>query len=87
MKAYVRWQKNDLAGAAAICEAVGRPSMRFVAVKSAEQQGVDDAAPGARGSGGPAPGTELSVTLLGEDRKAEVVAEPLYDPANERLRG
>ena len=40
VKAYVRRQKNDLADAAAICEAVGRPSMRFVAVKSAEQQGV-----------------------------------------------
>jgi len=32
-KAYVRRNKNDPADAAAICEAVGRPSMRFVAVK------------------------------------------------------
>lgn len=38
VKAYVRRQKNDAADAAAICEAVTRPSMRFVAVKSAEQQ-------------------------------------------------
>ena len=30
--------KNDAADAAAICEAVQRPSMRFVPVKSAEQQ-------------------------------------------------
>jgi transposase len=30
--------KNDLADAAAICEAVTRPSMRFVPVKSVEQQ-------------------------------------------------
>ena len=30
--------KNDAADAAAICEAVQRPSMRFVAVKTAEQQ-------------------------------------------------
>lgn len=37
-KAYVRRNKNDPADAAAICEAVGRPSMRFVAIKSAEQQ-------------------------------------------------
>jgi transposase len=37
-KAYVRRNKNDAADAAAICEAVSRPSMRFVAVKSEEQQ-------------------------------------------------
>jgi transposase len=38
VKAYVRRNKNDAADAAAICEAVGRPSMRFVAIKTAEQQ-------------------------------------------------
>jgi transposase len=38
VKAYVRRQKNDAADAAAICEAVSRPSMRFVPVKTAEQQ-------------------------------------------------
>jgi transposase len=38
VKAYVRRQKNDRADAAAICEAVQRPSMRFVPVKSVEQQ-------------------------------------------------
>lgn len=37
-KAYVRRNKNDAADAAAICEAVSRPSMRFVAIKQAEQQ-------------------------------------------------
>ena len=37
-KAYVRRNKNDAADAAAICEAVSRPSMRFVALKSEEQQ-------------------------------------------------
>jgi transposase len=31
--------KNDAADAEAICEAVRRPTMRFVRVKSAEQQG------------------------------------------------
>ncbi len=38
VKPYGRWNKNDAADAAAICEAVIRPCMRFVAVKSAEQQ-------------------------------------------------
>jgi transposase len=37
-KAYVRRNKNDPADAAAICEAVGRPSMRFVPIKTLEQQ-------------------------------------------------
>ena len=32
--------KNDAADAAAICEAASRPSMRFVPIKSCEQQGV-----------------------------------------------
>jgi transposase len=40
VKAYVRRQKNDAADAAAICEAVSRPSMRFVPVKSEDQQAV-----------------------------------------------
>jgi transposase len=40
VKAYLRRQKNDAADAEAICEAVARPSMRFVPVKSAERQGV-----------------------------------------------
>ena len=34
VKAYVRRQKNDAADAAAICEAVTRPSMRFVPLRS-----------------------------------------------------
>jgi transposase len=38
VKAYVKRQKNDAADAAAICEAVTRPSMRFVPVKTEEQQ-------------------------------------------------
>src|SRR5271155_3363775 len=40
VKAYLRRQKNDAADAEAICEAVTRPTMRFVAVKSAERQSV-----------------------------------------------
>jgi len=38
VKPYLRRQKNDAADAAAICEAVTRPSMRFVPVKSPQQQ-------------------------------------------------
>lgn len=38
VKPYVKRGKNDMADAEAICEAVTRPTMRFVAVKSREQQ-------------------------------------------------
>jgi hypothetical protein len=38
VKPYIRRQKNDASDAAAICEAVTRPSMRFVAVRSLENQ-------------------------------------------------
>ena len=38
VKPYVKRQKNDMADAEAICEAATRPSMRFVPVKSEEQQ-------------------------------------------------
>ena len=38
VKAYVKRNKNDAADAEATCEAVRRPTMRFVPVKSAEQQ-------------------------------------------------
>ena len=40
VKAYVKRGKTDAADAEAICEAVTRPTMRFVPVKSAEQQAV-----------------------------------------------
>ena len=40
VKPYVKRNKNDAADAAAICEAVTRPTMRFVAVKGVEQQSV-----------------------------------------------
>jgi transposase len=40
VKPYVRRQKNDRADAAAICEAVSRPSMRFVEVKTRDQQAI-----------------------------------------------
>ena len=38
VKPYVRRNKNDAADAEAICEAMSRPRMRFVPVKTAEQQ-------------------------------------------------
>ncbi len=38
VKAYLKRSKNDANDAAAICEAVTRPSMRFVAIKTKEQQ-------------------------------------------------
>jgi transposase len=54
VKPYVKRGKNDAADAEAICEAVTRPTMRFVAVKSPEQQslmmlhrGATDAEPAA----------------------------------------
>ena len=40
VKAYVKCNKNDAADAEAICEAVTRPPMRFVPVKTADQQSV-----------------------------------------------
>jgi transposase len=38
VKPYVKRQKNDATDAEAICEAVARPNMRFVATKTPEQQ-------------------------------------------------
>ena len=40
VKPYVKRNKNDAADAEAICEAVSRPSMRFVEIKTPEQQAV-----------------------------------------------
>src|SRR6516225_8702706 len=38
VKAYIKRNKHDAADAEAICEAVSRPTMRFVPVKTADQQ-------------------------------------------------
>lgn len=43
VKPYVKSNKNDANDAEAICEALGRPNMRFVAVKTVEQQDVQAA--------------------------------------------
>jgi transposase len=40
VKPYVKTNKNDAADAEAICEAVSRPNMRFVPVKTTDQQAV-----------------------------------------------
>jgi len=40
VKPYVKSNKNDAVDAEAICEAVARPNMRFVAIKNKEQQDI-----------------------------------------------
>jgi len=40
VKPYVKTNKNDAVDAEAICEAVGRPNMRFVPIKTVEQQAI-----------------------------------------------
>lgn len=40
VKPYVKSNKNDATDAEAVCEAMARPSMRFVAVKTLEQQDI-----------------------------------------------
>ncbi len=40
VKPYVKRRKSDAIDAAAICEAVTRPTMRFVAIKTPEQQAL-----------------------------------------------
>ena len=40
VKPYVKSNKNDAKDAEAICEAVSRPTMRFVAIKTIEQQDI-----------------------------------------------
>ncbi|MCH9637992.1 MAG: transposase [Betaproteobacteria bacterium] len=38
VKPYVKGNKNDMNDAQAICKAVGRPNMRFVSIKTVDQQ-------------------------------------------------
>lgn len=40
VKPYVKSNKNDANDAEAICEAMSRPGMRFVAVKTLDQQAI-----------------------------------------------
>jgi len=46
VKPYVKTNKNDMADAEAICEAVSRPNMRYVSVKTVEQQAIHRARAG-----------------------------------------
>jgi transposase len=43
VKPYVKSNKNDRVDAEAICEAMGRPGMRFVGVKTVKQQDIQAA--------------------------------------------
>jgi len=43
VKPYIKGQKNDQSDAEGICEAVSRPNMRFVPLKSLEQQDLQSA--------------------------------------------
>ena len=43
VKPYVKSNKNDATDAEAVCEAMSRPNMRFVAVKTVEQQDIQAA--------------------------------------------
>ena len=54
VRAYSKGQKNDFRDAEAIAEAVQRPTMKFVATKTADQFGSAGAAPGVGASGQPA---------------------------------
>jgi Carboxymuconolactone decarboxylase family len=56
VKAYLKRGKNDANDAAAICEAVTRPSMRFVPIKTKEQQTALMLASDAAIAGAPAHG-------------------------------
>jgi transposase len=47
VKLFVKRAKNDRNDAEAICEAAGRPGMRFVLTKSAQQQAQGNGAEGA----------------------------------------
>ncbi len=70
VKPYVKRQKNDAADAEAICEAVGRPSMRFVPVKTVEQQSAMGAASNARAADAPtSPLIECDPRALGRVRR------------------
>src|SRR6266550_7299706 len=56
VKAYIKRNKHDAADAEAICEAVQRPTMRFVPVKTTEQQATALTAPWPGAAGAPAYG-------------------------------
>ena len=66
VKAYVKRGKNDAADAEAICEAMSRPTMRFVPAKTAEQQAAQMLAGHARPADPPAhPADQCDPRLCG----------------------
>jgi transposase len=77
VKPYVSRNKNDAADAEAICEAMSRPRMRFVPVKTAEQEallmlaGMRDQLTGRR--------TQLSNTIRGHAAEFGLVAAKGHD--------
>ena len=77
VKPYVRRNKNDAADAEAICEAMSRPRMRFVPVKTAEQEaalmlaGMRNQLTGRR--------TQLSNTIRGHAAEFGLVAAKGHD--------
>ena len=69
VKAYVKRNKNDAADAEAICEAVRRPTMRFVQVKIGRTAGRLDAASNTRSADAAAdPGDQCLAGTFGRAR-------------------
>src|SRR5437773_7644754 len=58
VKPYIKRNKNDGRDAEGLCEAMSRPTMQFVPVKTEEQQAAPDAGRHARAVGRPATATE-----------------------------
>jgi hypothetical protein len=69
VKAYVKRNKNDAADAEAICEAVRRPTMRFVRIKSPEQQAIPTSMPGRSPAAMAIEAGRAIVPILGEIEK------------------
>lgn len=84
-KRYVKRNKNDAADAAAICEAMSRPDMTFVPVKTLDQQaalmlvGVRDRLTGAR--------TQITNSIRGYAAEFGCVAEKGLDKIDPLLAG
>jgi hypothetical protein len=87
VKAYIKRNKHDAADAEAICEAVERPTMRFVPVKTADQQAAVRAWQAARGQRHQTyPRPALSPDDAGQDRAISSLDEK-PDPAGYYLPG
>jgi len=79
VKVYVKRGKNDVADAEAICEAVARPTMRFVAIKSREQQAVLVMHRTPRRAGSPThPGDQRSARAPGRVQHSRATGHALW---------